>query len=150
MFAPRGCAICVSLNGGKDMKYLSCMTATLALAMLAATAPTHAHAEFRSGNDVYRYCTRTDTNYDRIYQDFMCLAYIQGAHDGLEAGAYHVTYRANLNEDYLIVCVPEGVEVGQIKEIVVDYLRSHPADRNLSAAILVYAALAEVYPCAKS
>lgn len=129
------------------MKVRHCATFAAILGALGTLPAVPARAEFMSGNKLYRFCTQTDTEFDRFEQQLMCVAYIQGAHDGLEAGALHVTYAADLKDSYRIVCVPNGVEAGQLKEIVVEYLRSKPADRNLSAAVLVYAALAEAYPC---
>ena len=119
--------------------------AVFGIAVMGSAVP--ARAEFVTGNQLYRWCTGAATDYDRRTQDFLCLAYIQGAHDGLETGALHVTYQANLDEAYRIVCVPNRVEAGQLREIVVGHLRDKPEDRNLSAAILVYAALAKSYPC---
>ena len=120
--------------------------AAFGVASIATASP--ASAEYLSGNVLYRYCTGTEGSFSQASQSLLCSSYIQGAHDGLEAAGKYVSFKANMEEDPIrVVCVPSGVETGQLKEIVVAHLRDNPADRNLSASVLVLAALAKAYPC---
>ena len=45
------------------------------------------------------------------------------------------------------VCAPSGVTSGQLTDIIVKYLRDHPAKRHYEASSLVGLALMEAFPC---
>lgn len=128
-------------------KTLAAVTAVI-LGLAAATTSSPVRAEFISGNTLYRYCTGTDSDYSQVSQRIICTTYIQGAHDGLEAGGRYVTFKIDSKDDPIqIVCVPSGVETGQLQDLVVAHLRDNPAVRDLSASVLVLAAIAKAYPC---
>ncbi len=44
-------------------------------------------------------------------------------------------------------CIPENVTNGQVSDVVIKYLRDHPEERHILAAILVVKAMAEAFPC---
>jgi hypothetical protein len=50
---------------------------------------------------------------------------------------------ALLRLSFLRLSIPTGVTLGQLEDVVGDYLDSHPAERQNSAALLVWRALAE-------
>lgn len=60
--------------------------------------------------------------------------YVKGAVDSANGGAF---------------CVPSGILVGQITDVVFRYLDTHPEQRHQSAHLLVITALKEKFPCAK-
>jgi hypothetical protein len=88
---------------------------------------------FWTGNDLYRYCTSGDTEYS------VCIGYVEGVIDEWESD--RATSR-------LQPCVPSGVVADQLKDVVVQYLSQHPADRNTLASGLVMVAAAQAWNCA--
>jgi hypothetical protein len=58
-----------------------------------------------------------------------CLGYVQGFTDAA------------------VVCIPKGVVVHQVLDVVVRFLRAHPAVRNMDASKLAHTALLEAWPC---
>lgn len=120
----------------------------MAAAIVAASLPTQEQsAGFISGNDLYRYCTAREGQATYYQNDASCTAYIMGAHDALATAGGAVTYIAELDRPLRLVCTPPGVEAGQIRDVVVLWLRDKPADRSMPASLVVMSALAEAFPC---
>jgi hypothetical protein len=69
-----------------------------------------------------------------------CLGYITGASDvdGMDGATFPERRHS---------CVREEVTNGQLKDVVVKYLKDHPEERHLLAAILVVKAQAKAFPC---
>ena len=44
-------------------------------------------------------------------------------------------------------CIPQEVDDTQLRDVAIDYLRTHPKDRHLAATILVTEAFGEAWPC---
>jgi hypothetical protein len=86
---------------------------------------------FENGNQLLQYCTNQDTT------SFFCLGYTSAVADALDGN------RVNGYD----ACIPLSVNVGQIKDIVVQYLRLNPAERHLAAAGLVADAISKAFPC---
>lgn len=86
-----------------------------------------AHAEFQSGNDLW-----TKLNSNNHSYEMYAMGYIAGAYD-VGAGTNH--------------CVPTGVTLGQIQDIVKDTLRILPEKRHLSADSFVSFAVRNAFPC---
>jgi Rap1a immunity proteins len=104
----------------------------VAVALSSLVAGTAAHAGFRDGNKLFEDCKYTDTN-SNTFPAGTCAGYIVGAVDALlETGAF---------------CVPDGVEAGQVIDVVKLYLAQHPEKRHLAASDLVVDALKEKFPC---
>jgi hypothetical protein len=77
----------------------------------------------------------------------MCATYIFGVIDGvrvMEASfmAVSVTHQSAF-------CIPDGVSIGQLKDVVALYLNEHPEQRHYAAAGLVLAAVSGAFPCSK-
>jgi len=72
-------------------------------------------------------------------QEF-CHGYITGVSDmeGINTAAHPEQRRS---------CIPEDVTNGQIKDVVLKYLRDHPEDRHLLAAILIVEAVSKAFSC---
>ncbi len=70
----------------------------------------------------------------------LCLGYITGVTDmeGINTAAYPERGRTRISED---------VTNSQVKDVVVKYLRDHPEDRHLLAAILIVEAVSRAFPC---
>ena len=45
------------------------------------------------------------------------------------------------------VCTPANVTVGQVVDVIVNYLQANPKYRHISASLLAGAALREAFPC---
>ena len=79
-----------------------------------------------TGNMLYADCS---TSMGRT----ACVSYVMGVTDALSLmGA---------------ICTPEHSTARQAIDVVVKYLRAHPEQRPLSAAMQVRAALQEAFPC---
>lgn len=89
-------------------------------------APTMAHAEFMTGNTLYR-----DMQSD-VMDQMMALGYVLGAADAV----INVT-----------VCPPAGVKAGQVYDIIKNFLEANPSIRHYSADVIVKTRLEAVWPC---
>ena len=90
--------------------------------LVGFTAP--ALAEFHSGNNIYRDSVSSES-FAKVY----CIAYIVGSFDQLKD-----------SEEYK--CVPKkNVSEGQIRDVVIAYLRNKPEARHFGAASLIHNAI---------
>ena len=94
-----------------------------ALALTACLAP--AHAGFYTGNDWLRHFT---SKHER--DQIAILAFTAGVADG-----------------HPNICIPAGVTLGQLADMVRDSLVALPAMRHHPAAAFVIATLEPVWPC---
>jgi hypothetical protein len=92
-----------------------------------------AHAEFQTGNDLYRLCASVGD-----FHKGMCLGFIEGVADTMTSIRTGQGQRS---------CIPREVEADQMREVVVKYLTEHPEDRNYSAASNALVAIAKAWPC---
>lgn len=99
-----------------------CRLAFVFTSFLAARA-------FESGNELLQDCTRQVQS--------LCLGYIEAVSDALSGNSVN-GYEA---------CIPLEVTVGQLQDIVVQYLRQDPRDRHLGAIGLVAHAISNAFPC---
>ena len=97
-------------------------------AIILTLCCTAAQAEFRDGNQMLSDMTG-DIN-DRMYS----LGYIAGVAD---------TGRS------IIHCMPANATLGQVRDMVKNYLDNTPAECHLTADILISRVLKIVWPCAK-
>lgn len=97
------------------------------IAMFAAAV----HGDFVNGNQLLAMC---ETN------GVECARYTEAVSDTLDA----MEGMGGMKEYY---CSTNGVTVGQIRDIVLKYLREHPESRNEGAAGIAFVALADVFPC---
>lgn len=109
----------------------------LSLLTLLLMASVSAHAQRVStttGNDLLDSCESKD------FKEAFCLGYITGVTDldGMDGSVFPERRRS---------CVAENVSNGQVKDIVVKYLKDHPEERHLLAAILIVKAMAQAFPC---
>lgn len=81
---------------------------------------------FYTGNELYDKCQR---------QIAFCQGYIAGVADVLSA--------QNGNS----ICIPKGVVLGQLTDVVTYWLRDHPEKRQYTANSQVYLALDKAFHC---
>jgi hypothetical protein len=89
-----------------------------------------AAGNFTNGNQLLQDCTNQDST-------LFCLDYTSAVADALDGNSVN-GYDA---------CIPTRVSAGQIKDIVVQYLRLNPAERHFAAAGLVADAISKAFPC---
>jgi hypothetical protein len=107
--------------------------------------PSPAASSFVDGNDLYewlqgfnKFRTAKD-DYPNWQKDAAnaskALRYIAGATDTITA--------------FEAACVPKDIELEQLGDIVLLYLKTHPEQHNLNAASLTAAAIGQKFPCPK-
>lgn len=69
-----------------------------------------------------------------------CLAYIQGVSDSLE-------FFQNLDGAGKVVCLPKGVNIGQLVDIATKHLRENPEKRHYGADSIILGAWLRAFPC---
>lgn len=85
-----------------------------------------------SGNQLYHWCSGDAGDQQT------CIAYLAGLAD---AQTDRMAY------GNAAFCVPAGVTLEQLREVVSDYLRAQAAYRQMSATVLATLALNRVYTC---
>ena len=82
---------------------------------------------FYSGNQLYTWCEAPDSD--------ACRAYIVGVADA-------ASWLRSSG-----ICLPQGVTVGQVTDVVRKDLRDRPQGRHYAAVTMVLAAFREAWPC---
>lgn len=90
---------------------------------------TAAQAGFKSGNDLFN--ELSDPSPSHLLPVF-AKGYIIGVHDATE-GILH--------------CSPRNITVGQVSDLVHQWLRDNPAQRHLPGHLLVIRVLGQTWPC---
>lgn len=97
------------------------------------------HAQFVTGNKLYTKCVamkqweatnQMSASEVQIADGMFCMGYVAGVADAADGP---------------LVDIPAGATQQQLADIVYDYLDKHPESRNLSAMILVRAALTNTF-----
>jgi hypothetical protein len=104
----------------EDMKKL--------LLCVALCVTTTVHASFLTGNDLLQ---RINSGDHIPYA--VALGYIQGVGDAYDGGSH---------------CLPDGVTVGQLKDVVKNFLEASPEVRHRPADLIIYAIFKNTWPCA--
>jgi hypothetical protein len=89
-------------------------------------APTMAHAEFVTGNDLL---SRMKAD---VMDQMYALGYVIGVADSVEV---------------ISVCPPANIKAGQVYDIVKNFLEANPAIRHHSADIIIRSKLEALWPC---
>jgi hypothetical protein len=88
------------------------------------------YQSFTAGNDLKQLCESTG---DKL----ACQSYIRGAVDMM----------SSLGNFSGSICVSGLVNLGQLQDVVENWLRDHPEKRHWTAAYIVETALKEKFPC---
>jgi len=98
--------------------------------MLAAGASLN----YENGDDLWHDCSGADVS--------RCTGYVIGAVDSIELmdDLYRMPHH---------FCIDQTVRAGQVRDVVVVYLRMHPEERHAIASSIVHTAMSEAYPCSK-
>lgn len=111
---------------------------TVSILMLGGATP-DARAESLNGAELLALCDTPKSDSMVYFTNFsLCAGYINGVSDAslcgnMVGGSSHSH--------------PEGATVGNIFEVFVTWMRSHPENASEGAAVLVARSLAEAYPC---
>lgn len=108
-------------------------------------------AENISGNDLLSICEATDDAAKLGY----CIGYVTGVIEGMKWGIASPLMMSGADPEeadktgntLLGFCIPAEATLGQMRDVILLYLRSNPAERHASARIQVQFALAGAYPC---
>jgi hypothetical protein len=103
--------------------------ASVCLALFAS----HASAEI-TGNDLLRECRSTDA-----LQKVHCLGYVAGVLDGAVISSLGAQ----------MFCLPQGVNVGQVADIMSKSLDATPESRHEAARLLIMLEMIKRFPCKK-
>jgi len=94
-------------------------------ALILVTAP--AHAEFMDGDKLLATCKSSVP-----IEIADCFGYTTGVFDALSNA---------------LICSPDGITRGQVRDIVVAYLQSKPEERHKTADVLIGNVLSALWPC---
>lgn len=134
-----------------------CKSATFVLALsivLAMPALAQKYIDVaESGNNFVEICSAIDKDPARANEaDFSkigtCLGFMSGLRDGIEMSITIVKHDEGSLQD-LGVCLPDGVETGQIVHVVMKYIKENPERAHIRSAMLYVEANAKAFPCAK-
>ena len=107
-----------------------------AIVTLTAAAPAHgADGGWMSGNDLLDLCTTQEPA-----KAGRCLGYITGIVD------FSGSSQVEANLKYGPLTTPPGVTAGQLRDIVVKYMKENPKYNHLVAADLVFIAIKRAFP----
>ena len=86
---------------------------------------------FQTGSELFDVCNvRADEQ--RRFND-ACAGYIAGASDVFNWQG--------------TICTPKEITVHQTVDVILNYIREHPAQRNVGAPMLIGDALGQAFPC---
>jgi hypothetical protein len=112
----------------------------LTLMALLATPSIQEHVpDVKDGNGLLQLCAA-----DNQGEALLCTGYIGGVVDGFRVYPPGDNCKSVAASFY---CVPESVTQGQIKDVIVDYLKNHPATRHDPSLGLIVSALKAAWPC---
>jgi hypothetical protein len=91
--------------------------------------------EFTTGNDVLRACAS-----EKATVAIGCASYLVGM-------AQMSDFYGRLDGSRQTVCLPESPTNGQLRDVVLEYVKAHPATRHLPSEALALSAYHEAFPC---
>jgi hypothetical protein len=112
----------------------------MGLLSLCLGASANAEEVRGDGKELLQYCTESSPR-DPLgpVKAAWCVGYLLGI-DDMRRFSATLPHRST-------DCMPEGVTMAQMKEIVVNYLQEHPEELRYSSAVLVHNALKHAFPC---
>lgn len=123
----------LAMGGVPQMGGFRMRRTVLAIALLAHGALTWAG----TGNELLSDCEGTD-EFNRGWCTGRIVGYTQGLNHGLDLGGSVGLY-----------CLPEGVTLGQLRDVTVKFLNDHPERRHEKDTLLMLDAMSEAFPCPK-
>ncbi|MBV1691917.1 hypothetical protein KRR38_30695 [Novosphingobium sp. G106] len=90
-----------------------------------------------TGEGLFSYCRSQPAEPISAIGFGVCLGFIEGI----------VERDAMLPKDQRQICPSDGTQWGDEYEVVVNFLRDHPKNRQMPARVLALSALSEAFPC---
>ena len=90
-----------------------------------------------TGSHLLEHCTGTD------FQQTLCIGFLLGVVDGA-----NIT-RIAVNPERGWICRPKTATHGQVRDVVVSYLKTNSDTHRQPAGQVAFIALAEAFPCAR-
>ena len=103
----------------------------------SAASESETFLSFESGNNLLEMCGSSDRSLNGV-----CVGYIEAIVD-----AMHIVQDSGGTVNGWRACIPQGVTVRRLRDLVIRFLRAHPELRPRAAIDLVTNALAEAFPC---
>lgn len=130
------------------------LIAALSLPILRAKADSSSTAY--TGEQLIDSCNQLNFEHKNTAWDF-CAMYVEAASSGTLFGAalgYAKGSGHNAPSDLVVsildICMPENTTIEQYALVVTKYLHDHPAELNEPAAVLIYEAISQAWPCSKT
>jgi Rap1a immunity proteins len=111
------------------MKLVSCLAVAFMLTAAPASAEDWPPSFSTGGNTLFTVCSEPHGSESLAN----CYGYVVGVADTLAMTR--------------LACLPRGVAVSQLTDIVLNELRNHPENRHHSAASIVAVAFKRAFPC---
>ena len=113
------------------MRHAALIFLSSAIFLLCGNSAHAQRVSTTTGNQLLEWCES-----QAHFQQAFCLGYITGVTDidSMDGSVFPERRRS---------CVPENVSNGQVSDVVIKYLKDHPEERHLLAAILIVKAMAQ-------
>lgn len=116
------------------------------LLSIIVSSPASADKTYTDGNELLCACTELIKVLDsQIELD----SFKAGKCWGYISASTHI-YQVMNHGPSRVVCLPEGVEVSHILNIVIEYLKEHPKELDHPAFFLISTALSQRFPCPRT
>ena len=107
----------------------------LALAMVVMVSPAWGAVVFKNGNKLLSDCNESLGSHSEAF----CIGYIMGVYDAIQSNDGTLNGFTNCSGDFVVN--------GQIRDVVVKWLKDNPQHRHNGASGLISHALQEAFPC---
>jgi hypothetical protein len=120
--------VVIQKNSGELVDIRQLILGTALGAALGLSAVSSAQDNTHDGNELLHHLEQPGS-----YNEAFAFGYVIGVENYLHADK--------------LICTPEGVRFGQMRDVVIKYLRDNPAQRHQSRFVLVLDALQAAFPC---
>lgn len=94
----------------------------------------------QTGRDFLELCSGSES-----WTEGYCTGYVTGAGELIDGLLLEKDLKTTL--DGKAFCLPDDLRKGQVRNLVLDYLRAHPEVRDKQMTSITWAALIETFPC---
>ncbi len=94
----------------------------------------------QTGRDFLELCSGSES-----WTEGYCTGYVTGAGELIDGLLLEKDLKAALGDKAF--CLPADLQKGQVRNLVLDYLRAHPEVRDKQMTSITWAALIETFPC---
>ncbi|MCW0220656.1 MAG: Rap1a/Tai family immunity protein [Prosthecobacter sp.] len=97
-----------------------------------------------TGNEFSSKCAVRDQPDGALLHIGVCLGYTMGLSDGLSL------LQLGKPDRWTPICIPEGVNIGQKRDVILDYIAKNPANRHEMISMLAIMAWRSAWPCSEN